>query len=306
MKNIISVKNLNKKYGKKTVLENLNMTLKKGDIYGLVGKNGAGKTTLIRMILGLSSIDSGEVQLFGKVDENSKIKEHRKIGNIIETPGFYSYLSAKKNLEYYRIQQGIVGKKSIDEVLELVGLGDTGNLKFKKFSLGMKQRLGLALALLGDPELLILDEPTNGMDPMGIKEVRDVLLKINKLNGVTILVSSHILGELSQLANCYGFLKDGKIVEEITEKELNEKCRHHLLIKVDNSKKASVLLEGYLKNNAYEVLPDGFIKVYDMLENSQKINRSLIEGGVDVYSLERIGVNLEEYFINLIGGEKDA
>lgn len=306
MENIISLRNLEKSYGKKIVLQNLNMTLNKGDIYGLVGKNGAGKTTLIRNILGLSKIDSGEIEIFGKTNEEDKIREHKRIGNIIETPGFYSYLSAKKNLEYYRVQRGIVGKKSIDEVLELVGLGDVGNLKFKKFSLGMKQRLGLALSLLGDPELLILDEPTNGMDPMGIKEVRDVLLRLNKLSGVTILVSSHILGELSQLANCYGFLKDGKIVEEVSEKELNEKCRHHLLIKVDNQKKASVILDKSLDEAAYEILPEGFIKIYSNLEEPEKINKFLVSGGIGVYSLERVGVNLEEYFINLIGGEQNA
>lgn len=306
MENIISVRNLNKRYGKKIILDNLNMNLKKGDIYGLVGKNGAGKTTLIRMILSLANTDSGEIELFGKIDEKEKLLEHRRIGNIIETPSFYSFFTAKQNLEYYRIQRGIVGEKSIDEVLEMVGLGDVGNKKFKKFSLGMKQRLGLALALLGEPELLILDEPTNGMDPMGIKEVREVLIRLNKLSGVTILVSSHILGELSQLANCYGFLKDGKIVEEISEEELNEKCRHHLLIKVDDCKRASIILEQALKNNSYEILPDGFIKVYRELDNPQRINRALVEGGVDVYSLERVGVNLEDYFINLIGGENNA
>lgn len=232
MGNIISIRNLNKKYGKKSVLDNLSMNLKKGDIYGLVGKNGAGKTTLIRIILSLANYDSGEIELFGKLDEKEKLCDHKRIGNIIETPSFYSFLTAKQNLEYYKIQRGIVGEKSIDEILEMVGLGDVGNKKFKKFSLGMKQRLGLALALLGEPELLILDEPTNGMDPMGIKEVREVLINLNKKNGVTILVSSHILGELSQLANCYGFLKDGKIIEEISSEELNEKCRHHCLLKL--------------------------------------------------------------------------
>lgn len=306
MGNIISIRNLNKNYGKKNILDNLSMNLKKGDIYGLVGKNGAGKTTLIRIILSLASYDSGEIELFGEIDEKKKLYEHKKIGNIIETPSFYSFLTAKQNLEYYRIQRGIVGEKSIDEILEMVGLGDVGNKKFKKFSLGMKQRLGLALALLGEPELLILDEPTNGMDPMGIKEVREVLINLNKKNGVTILVSSHILGELSQLANCYGFLKDGKIIEEISSEELNEKCRNHLLIKVDDCKKAAVILEKVLDNNSYEVLPDRFIKIYNKLDEPQLINRALVENGVEVYSLERVGVNLEDYFVDLIGGEYNA
>ena len=154
--------------------------------------------------------------------------------------------------------------------------------------------------------MLILDEPTNGMDPMGIKEVREVLINLNKKNGVTILVSSHILGELSQLANCYGFLKDGKIIEEISSEELNEKCRNHLLIKVDDCKKAVVILEKVLDNNSYEVLPDRFIKIYNKLDEPQLINRALVENGVEVYSLERIGVNLEDYFVDLIGGEYNA
>ncbi|WP_415776810.1 ATP-binding cassette domain-containing protein, partial [Clostridium perfringens] len=260
----------------------------------------------IRIILSLANYDSGEIELFGEIDEKKKLYEHKKIGNIIETPSFYSFLTAKQNLEYYRIQRGIVGEKSIDEILEMVGLGDVGNKKFKKFSLGMKQRLGLALALLGEPELLILDEPTNGMDPMGIKEVREVLINLNKKNGVTILVSSHILGELSQLANCYGFLKDGKIIEEISSEELNEKCRNHLLIKVDDCKKAAVILEKVLDNNSYEVLPDRFIKIYNKLDEPQLINRALVESGVEVYSLERVGVNLEDYFVDLIGGEYNA
>ena len=304
MGNIISIRNLKKNYGKKNILDNLSMNLKKGDIYGLVGKNGAGKTTLIRIILSLANYDSGEIELFGEIDEKKKLYEHKKIGNIIETPSFYSFLTAKQNLEYYKIQRGIVGEKSIDEILEMVGLGDVGNKKFKKFSLGMKQRL--ALALLGEPELLILDEPTNGMDPMGIKEVREVLINLNKKNGVTILVSSHILGELSQLANCYGFLKDGKIIEEISSEELNEKCRNHLLIKVDDCKKAAVILEKVLDNNSYEVLPDRFIKIYNKLDEPQLINRALVENGVEVYSLERVGVNLEDYFVDLIGGEYNA
>lgn len=306
MSNIITVKNLNKSYRNKTVLEDLNMNVKKGDIYGLVGKNGAGKTTLIRMMLGLTSINSGEISIFGKTDEKEKREARANIGNIIETPALYPYLSAKKNLEYYKIQRGIAGGTSIDELLKLVGLDNVGKMKFSKFSLGMKQRLGLALALLGDPELLILDEPTNGLDPVGIKEIREVLINLNKVKGVTILVSSHILGELSQLATCYGFLCDGKIVEEISKEELEDKCRHHLLIKVSDSKKAAVILEKVLKENTYEVLNDGHVKVYKELENPQIISRALIEGGVDLYSLERVGENLEDYFVDLIGGEQNA
>lgn len=306
MNNIIQVRNLNKSFRNNTVLENLNMNVKKGSIYGLVGKNGAGKTTLIRMILGLTDISSGEISLFNKTTKKEMREVRSNIGNIIETPSFYPYLSAKKNLEYYKIQRGVVGGTSIDELLRLVGLSYTGKMKFSRFSLGMKQRLGLALALLGDPELLILDEPTNGLDPVGIKEIREVLINLNKVKGVTILVSSHILSELSQLATCYGFLSDKKIVEEITKEELNEKCKHHLLIKVSDSKKSTVILEKVMRNTSYEVLNDGFIKIYKDLDKPEVINRNLVESGIEVYSIERVGVNLEEYFVDLIGGERDV
>ncbi|MGL6186999.1 MAG: ATP-binding cassette domain-containing protein [Clostridium chrysemydis] len=306
MNNIIQVKNLNKSFRNNTVLEDLNMNVKKGDIYGLVGKNGAGKTTLIRMILGLTEVTSGEIALFDKTSKKEMREVRSNIGNIIETPAFYPYLSAKKNLEYYKIQRGVVGGTSIDELLRLVGLSHTGKMKFSKFSLGMKQRLGLALALLGDPELLILDEPTNGLDPVGIKEIREVLINLNKVKGVTILVSSHILGELSQLATCYGFLSDKKIVEEITKEELNEKCKHHLLIKVSDPKKSTVILEKVMRNTSYEVLNDGFIKIYKDLDKPEVINRNLVESGIEVYSIERVGVNLEEYFVDLIGGEQNV
>ena len=302
--NILVTRNLCKKYGKNFAIKNLNINVKKGDIYGLVGKNGAGKTTLIRMALSMSEITSGEVELFGATNEKDRIKEHVKIGAMIETPSFYPYLSAKENLEYYRIQRGLAGKECVNEALEIVGLSDVGKKKFKGFSLGMKQRLGIALAIMGNPDFLILDEPINGLDPIGIKEVRDMLIKLNKLKGTTILMSSHILGELSQLATCYGFINDGELIEEISVEQLEDKCKHYLAIKVDNAEKATTILEENLKCKDYEVLNNNSIRVYGYLEEPELVSKALFSGGVIISSLERVGSNLEEYFLSLIGGNK--
>lgn len=302
--NILVTKNLCKKYRKSFAVKNLNINVKKGDIYGLVGKNGSGKTTLLRMVLSMSEITSGEVELFGATNKNDRIKEHVKIGAMIETPSFYPYLSAKENLEYYRIQRGIPGKECVNDALHVVGLSDAGKKKFKGFSLGMKQRLGIALAIMGSPDFLILDEPINGLDPMGIKEVRDLLIKLNKLKGTTILMSSHILGELSQLATCYGFINNGTLIEEISVEQLEDKCKHYLAIKVDNAEKATTILEENLKCKNYEVLNNNFIRVYAYLEEPELISKALFNGGIMISSLERVGSNLEEYFLNLIGGSK--
>lgn len=303
--NILVTRNLCKKYGKSFAVKNLNLTVKKGDIYGLVGKNGAGKTTFMRLLLSMSEITSGEIELFGETGEKNRRKEHIRIGAMIETPAFYPYLSAKENLEYYRIQRGIPGKECVLEALKTVGLFNVGKKKFKGFSLGMKQRLGIALAIMGNPDFLILDEPINGLDPMGIKEIRDLLLSLNKLKGITIIISSHILGELSQLATCYGFINNGELIEEISVDELEDKCKHYLSIKVDNSEKAAIILEQNLKCKEYEVLNSNFIRVYGYLEEPEVVSKSLFNGGIMISSLERVGSNLEEYFINLIGGKNN-
>ena len=304
--NVLVTRNLSKKYGDKYVVDKVKLTVNKGDIYGLIGKNGAGKTTIIRMALSLANITDGEVELFGKTSEKDRIKVHSKIGCLVESPCFYPYLSAKENLEYYRIQRGIVGKECVDEALKLVGLEDVGKKKFKGFSLGMKQRLGIALAIMGNPDLLILDEPINGLDPMGIKEIRQLLINLNRVKNITILISSHILGELSQLATCYGFINDGKLVEEISAEKLAEKCKHCLAIKVDNAEKAAIILEEKLNCNKYEVLNNNLINVYEYLEEPFIVNKELLNGGVMVSSLDKVGSSLEDYFINLIGGEKNG
>lgn len=303
--NVLATRNISKKYGNKLAVDNVTMTVKKGDIYGLVGKNGAGKTTLIRMALSLTSPTDGDFELFNANNEADRIKAHTRVGCIVETPAFYPYLTAKQNLEYYRIQRGIVDKNCVDEALNLVGLSDTGKKKFKGFSLGMKQRLGLALAIMGSPDFLVLDEPINGLDPMGIKEIRDLLLKLNRIKNTTILISSHILGELSQLATCYGFINEGKLIQEISAQELEENCKHCLALKVDDAECAAAILEEKLECKDYEVLNNNLIKVYAYLDEPHVVNKALLNAGVIVSSFERVGSSLEEYFLELIGGEKN-
>ena len=303
--NVLATRNISKKYGNKLAVDNVTMTVKKGDIYGLVGKNGAGKTTLIRMALSLTSPTDGDFELFNANNEADRIKAHTRVGCIVETPAFYPYLTAKQNLEYYRIQRGIVDKNCVDEALNLVGLSDTGKKKFKGFSLGMKQRLGLALAIMGSPDFLVLDEPINGLDPMGIKEIRDLLLKLNRIKNTTILISSHILGELSQLATCYGFINEGKLIKEISAQELEDNCKHCLALKVDDAECAAAILEEKLECKDYEVLNNNLIKVYAYLDEPHVVNKALLNAGVIVSSFERVGSSLEEYFLELIGGEKN-
>jgi ABC-2 type transport system ATP-binding protein len=303
---ILQTYGLSKSYGGFNVLEDVNMTIKKGQIYGFIGQNGAGKTTLIRIAAGLAAASKGSVELFGESEGRSVELARRRMGCIIDTPVFYLYKTAYDNLEIDRIQKGIPGKECIEKALTMVGLSDVKNKKVKNFSLGMKQRLGIALALLGDPELLILDEPINGLDPMGIVEVREMLKKLNVEYGVTILISSHILPELYQLANCYGIIHKGKLLEQITAEELSARCKKFLYIKVDDAAKASVIIDNKLKTSNYQVLPNNTIKLYDYLERSGKVSTALAVEGVAVEQIMPMGDDLETYFSKLIGGGNNA
>lgn len=303
---IVKTHNITKKYGEQLSNDNINITINKGEIYGLIGRNGAGKTTLIRMITGLSHKTSGEVELFGKSSENELNQGRRMIGSLIESPAFYGGMTARENLEVSRLVRNIPGKECIDEVLKLVGLQDTGKKKFKDFSLGMKQRLGIANAMLGNPRLLILDEPINGLDPMGIVEIRELLKKINKEKDVTILISSHILGELSELATCYGIINSGKLVEEITVAELNEKCKQYIELIVDDASRSTALLEKELSITDYEVLENNRIKIFSNLDSVGLINSTLSKKGILIEKIGLKGENLEEYFMNKVGGANNA
>lgn len=303
---VLRTKNITKKYNGHVAVNNVSIEVKQGDIYGLIGKNGAGKTTLLRVISGLTIPQSGELEMFNETSSEGLSKARMRTGCIIETPSFFPYLSARKNLEYYRIQKGIAEKDCIDDALKTVGLEDTGRKKYKNFSLGMKQRLGLAFAIMGNPDLLILDEPINGLDPTGIVEFRELIQKLNKERNITIIISSHILGELSQIATNYGFIHNGEMVEQITAKELEEKCKSYLAIKVDDTSKTAVIIENHLKTNKYKVLNNNEIRLYEYLDAPEVVNKTLIDGGVMVSSINQIGANLENYYIELIGGGHNA
>lgn len=302
MGTIIKTINMTKIYDQHFSLRDVHLTVKQGDIYGLIGRNGAGKTTIMKILSGIITASSGTVELFGKSSEKELNRERQRMGCIIENPSFFPYLSARKNLEYYRLQRGITGKRCIEEVLEMVGLPDVGGKKFKNFSLGMKQRLGLALALLGSPDILILDEPTNGLDPIGIVEFREIIKKLNTERNITILISSHILSELSQIATVYSFIDKGALLEENTAKEINENCRQYLLLTVDNTASAAVILETELECRHYIILNDNRMKLYQYVDDSDIPVRVLANHGIKVFSATREGISLEDYFISRIGG----
>lgn len=306
MKEVIRTNKLSKKYGSDMALSNVNISVKQGDIYGLVGNNGAGKTTLLRILTGQSESSDGTFELFCKSSDSDLSKARRRVGAIIETPSFYPKLTVEQNMEYYRIQRGIPGKESIDKSLEEVDLLYAKKKKYDQLSLGMKQRLGLALAMMTEPELLILDEPINGLDPSGIIEIRNLLLKLNREKNITILISSHILTELSNIATCYGFLNKGELVEELSAKELEEKCKSFLEIKVNNAKKLSALLEENLGYKNYKVLSGERIQIFDKTDEPEKVSKLAVSNNIALLSLEEKSLNLENYYMSLIGGVENA
>lgn len=299
---ILETKNLTKKYNSFSAVSNVNLELKQGEIYGLVGKNGAGKTTLLRMLTGQAFATEGSIRLFEESSQEGLNNGRKRIGGIIETPSFYSYMSAEQNLEYYRIQRGIPGKHCVREALEEVGLSDTGNKKFKSFSLGMKQRLGLALALMNKPEILLLDEPINGLDPFGIVEIRNLLIKLNQEKNITILISSHILSELSNLVTYYGFIDSGKMIKQISAEELSKECNKYLDVKVDKIELMTALLEKKLGCTSYQVTPDDSLYIYDFLEKPSIISELAVSNGIALNQMIVRDINLENYFIQLVGG----
>ncbi len=300
---VIETNNLTKKFEKNFkssyAVSSVNMHIKKGAIYGLIGKNGAGKTTIMRMIAGLAKPTTGEIHLFG--DCNSKNMSYRRLGILIENPGIFPGMSAYDNMKCKAICLGISGyKEKINEILKLVGLEDVGKKQAKKFSLGMKQRLGIGLALLGGPDVLILDEPINGLDPQGILEIRELLIKLNKEKNITILISSHILEELSKLVTHYGIVKDGKLIEEISSEKLKEKCLERIEVKTDNPDKASTVIEKAGIMN-YKVVDANTIHIYEKLDELKEINKLLIKNEVDVDSITVNSEGLEDYFIDITG-----
>jgi len=301
---ILRTDRLTKRYGDKTVVDSVNMTIRAGDIYGFLGQNGAGKTTTLRMLTGLIHPSAGEIELFGAALQGNKGKALARIGAIIEYPGFYLNLNATDNLEIHRRLMGMGNKECIDEALATVGLQDAKYQKVKNYSLGMKQRLGIARALLHRPELLILDEPTNGLDPGGIKEMRQLFADLARKRGITFLISSHLLSEVEQLASKIGIVHQGRLLEEIDSEALRQKTRHCLELKVTNERKAAFILERELGTTDYVVAGSGGLRLYAYINEPERVSAALSAGGVGVREMRLSGDSLEDYFLKLTGGEQ--
>lgn len=300
---LIETKQLTKIYGEQTAVNSVNLHVKKGRIYGLLGHNGAGKTTIMKMILGLTPITSGEVDVFG---QNIKGKEKRiypRIGAIIETPGFYPNLTGTENLEIFAKLRGTAAPNAVKTALEVVGLPYKDKKLFSKYSLGMKQRLGIANAILHDPELLILDEPTNGLDPIGIAEVRNFIKDLSTEHGKTILISSHILSEIELLADDIGIIDHGILLEESSMDELQRKNSKYILLQVSEVSKALLILERQFGVKDYSVQDEQTLRLYDTTLDMAAINKALVTQEVSVISSGLCNDTLEDYFKKITGGE---
>jgi len=299
---VLKTRNLTKRYGNTAAVDNVSLAVEKGDVFGLIGQNGAGKTTLMRLVASLSRPDGGEVELFGETTPAGLMKARARMGCVIEAPALYPNLTAAQNLEYYRILFGMPDKTKVSKSLEQVGLSDTGKKKFKNFSLGMKQRLGLALAMLNSPDFIMLDEPINGLDPTGIIETRD-LIKRFRQEGVTILISSHILSELSHVATKYAVIHNGRLIKTVTSERLNEECKRYLAVTVDDAEKAAFILETQLKIYDYKQTNKNELRLYEFSGDPSEVTFRLNSGGVRVSSVGEAGDSLEDYFIKTIGGQ---
>nr|WP_305080944.1 ABC transporter ATP-binding protein [Oceanobacillus sp. CFH 90083] len=299
---IIKTTNLTKIYGQQKSVDHLNITVNQGEIYGFLGRNGAGKTTTIRMLLGLIKPTSGQIEIFGENLFKNQKGILRRIGSMVEVPGFYENLTARENLLINAKIIGVHKKNAIEEALEIVDLHHETKKLVGKYSLGMKQRLGIARALLHYPELLILDEPTNGLDPIGIKEMRNLIQSLAKERNITIFVSSHILSEIEQLADHLGIIHEGKLLEETAFESLRKRNRKYLEFQVSNDNKAAMLLESHFGISDYEVHDEGNIRVYSHLGNQGKLNKVFVENDIEVLKIKVSEDNLEDYFTKLVGG----
>lgn len=301
---ILQVNHLCKNYKNFVALDNVDMTVYRGDIYGLIGRNGAGKTTIMKIITGLAEKSGGEFEIFSK--KSAAIQnEKRRIGCLIENPAFFKNLTAYQNLKYYALQKGITDKKQIDEVLHLVNLAEVRNKKYHKFSLGMKQRLGIALTMLDNPDLIILDEPINGLDPIGISELRDTFRKLNAERGITFIISSHILSELYLVANRFLIIDQGKVLKENTKEELDLECMRCIALKTSDTKSAAAVLERELGVKDYKVIDNEELRIYQDHLNPEEISKTLFQHNIGISSIFETGISLEDYFKSLVGEVKD-
>ena len=298
--NLIETHDLVKKYGNKVVIDHVNMHIPEKTIYGFVGENGSGKTTIMRLLTGLAEPTAGGFTLFGVSNKDLKIYEmRRQMSAIVEVTSLVPTMTARENIVYQGIYLGIkVTKQEIDELLKTVQLDNVGNKKVKNFSLGMRQRLGIALALMNHPKLMLLDEPMNGLDPQGIADLRDLLIQLNEKEGITVLISSHILSELEKIASHYGFISHGKIVEELTVEELHNKCRKSVTIKVDDIANIEKELKT-AKVKDYKVYPNGDVQVFDDVDIGELVS-DLYKKGVKILAINSSDEGVEDYYLNLI------
>ena len=303
---ILEIENLSKHYKAQKALDNVNLRLEQGRIYGLIGKNGAGKTTLMRTIAGLSFPTEGTIALFGKSERKEREQMEKQVGTLIEYPALVGGMTAKENMHLRCLMRGLPNYEVEDELLKLVGLSDTGKKKVKNFSLGMKQRLGIAAALVGNPELIMLDEPVNGLDPAGIIEIRNLIKKLQTYQNKTILISSHNLPELYQTATDYIIIHEGQIKEVISHQELDERCKCYILLESTDVNKLTTVLQSELKTLNFKVMPDNSVRLYEFLNEREKIGQTLYDNGVVVTQLAVYDTNLEEYFMDVIGGKENA
>ncbi len=296
---ILSLEQLTKNYGKTTVVDRFEMKVQKGHICGLIGPNGAGKTTIMRMIAGLTLPDGGIMRFFGT---NSNLDEQRRrMSFMIEAPIVDPSMTARENLNYVRYVRGVADKQRIDQVLDYVGLADTGNKTAKKFSLGMRQRLGIAMSLLSQPEIMVLDEPVNGLDPEGIVEVRHMLKRLAEEEHVTILISSHLLSELSELCTDFTLMNHGRLIESFSAEELQTKCRNHISIRTNDINRTAALLEQQLELREYKVIHGDELHIFERLDQVETISRTITDGGLTITKFVEEGESLEDYYLSKVG-----
>ena len=297
---VIQTMGLSKRYKNRWAVDHLDLQVEQGDIYDFIGRNGAGKSTTLKLLCGLARPTMGEILLFGKPVRDPVAR--RRVGALIEHPGLYPDLSGRENLRLYA---GLLGLDSLerqtDEVMEIMGLSPGEKKPVRHYSMGMKQRLGVGLALLGGPDLLLLDEPINGLDPEGIRQMRDLLLRLNRERGLTILISSHILGELSKIATRYGIIQQGRLVEQLTAGELEQKCTDYLHIKADQPQKAAALLEQQLHLTRWEMRPEGELRIYEAAD-ARAVGQLLAQAGIAVEEMGLHRQDLEGYFLEKMGG----
>lgn len=300
---IIETQHLTKAFNKNIVVNDVSINVKRGQIYGLLGRNGAGKTTIMRMLLNLALPTKGQIKLFGEEISKNQQNIYHRIGSLIESPGFYNNLTGRQNLRILSKLRGNHKESSVDDALEIVGLKEEHTKIFSNYSLGMKQRLGIAAAIMHEPELLILDEPTNGLDPVGIALVREYLEQLCKETGTTILISSHILNEIEQIADVIGILHEGQMVEEVSMDLLHEKNREYIEFVVSDAKKASFLLEEEFHMTDYRIVGNHSIQLFQNFEARARINHLFVQNEIEVSTIQLSEKKLEDYFKELIGGD---